>query len=215
MAAGICLGILQSDVVDFAGVAPIMIYLSDTNKIRTISGLGPWPKAASVDYFIENFKGEIPPGIQRSVVPAAPDAWIQALKLYGTMSFEEVTRDAIYLAEHGFPMHQYMSNKLKEGINNYMRWPSSAEIYLPKGRPPEPGEIFLQRDLAETMKKMVKAEQKRKLSGRDEALQAARDEFYKGEIAETILDYHKKNDGLLTREDLENFQSKNEEPLKT
>jgi gamma-glutamyltranspeptidase/glutathione hydrolase len=215
VAAGICLGVLQSDVVNFAGVAPIMLYLANTNEIKTISGLGRWPKAASVDYFIENFNGEIPVGIQRTVVPAAPDAWIQALKLYGTMSFEEVTRDAICYAEYGFPMHQNLSDRLKERVNKYRRWPSTAEIYLPKGRPPEPGEIFVQKDLAETIKKMVRAEQKRRFSGRDEALEAARDEFYKGEIAEAILDYHQKNDGLLRREDFENFHVTIDEPLKT
>jgi len=215
VAAGICLGVLQSDFVNFAGVAPIMVYLANSNEIKTISGLGPWPKGASVDYFMENFGGQIPEGIQRTVVPAAPDAWIQALRFYGTMSFEEVTRDAIYWAEHGFPMHHFMSNNVKEKIEGYKRWPSSAEIYLPKGRAPEPGEIFVQRDLAETIKKMVRVERKRKFAGRDEALQAARDEFYKGEIAEAVLDYHKKNDGLLRREDLEHFQSAIEEPLKT
>jgi gamma-glutamyltranspeptidase/glutathione hydrolase len=215
VAAGICLCVLQSDMVNFAGVAPIMIYSASTSELKTISGLGPWPEAASVDYFIENFNGEIPEDIQRTVVPAAPDAWIQALKLYGTMSFEEVTRDAIYWAENGFPMHQFMSCTLKEEISSYKRWPSNAEIYLPKGRPPEPGEIFIQRDLADTIRKMVKAEQKKGFSGRDEALQAARDEFYKGEIAEAILDFHRKNDGLLSRDDLENFQSSIESPLKT
>lgn len=215
VAAGICLSVLQSDMVNFAGVAPIMVYLADVNEIKTISGLGPWPKAASVDYFIENFKGEIPEGIQRTVVPAAPDAWIQALRLYGTMSFEEVSEDAVFLAEYGFPMHQFMSNNLKEDAKDYRRWPSNAEIYLPKGRPPEPGEIFVQKDLAETIKKMVRSERKRRFSGRDEALKAARDEFYCGEIAEAILDFHKKNDGLLQRNDLENFHVKIEEPLRT
>ena len=215
VATGICLSVLQSDMVSFAGVAPIMVYLSNTNEIKTISGLGPWPKIASVDYFTENFGGEIPEGIQRTVVPAAPDAWIQALKYYGTMSFEEVTRDAIYWAEQGFPMHQFMSKTLKVKVNSYRRWPSSAEIYLPRGRSPEPGEIFVQRDLAETLKRMVRMEQKRKFSGRNAALHAARDEFYKGEIAEAILDFHKKNDGLLRRHDLEDFQCTIEEPLKT
>jgi len=214
VAAGICLGVLQSDMVNFAGVAPIMMYLADSNETKTISGLGPWPKAASVDYFVENLGGDIPEGIERTVVPAAPDAWIQALRLYGTMSFEEVTRDAIHWAEYGFPMHQFMSNNVKEKFGSYKRWPSSAEIYLPKGRPPEPGEIFVQRDLAETIKKMVRAERKRKFCGRDEALKAARDEFYKGEIAEAILDFQRKNDGLLQRDDLENFQSAAEKPLK-
>jgi gamma-glutamyltranspeptidase/glutathione hydrolase len=215
VAAGICLSVVQPEHVIFAGVAPIMIYLAKTNEIKTISGLGPWPKTASVDYFIENFKGEIPAGIQRSVVPAAPDAWIQALQLYGTMSFEEVTRDAIYLAEQGFPTSKELSNSVKEKIESYRRWRSTADVFLPKGRPPEPGEIFIQRDLAETIKKMVRAEQKRKSSGRDEALRAARDEFYKGEIAEVILDYYEKNGGLLRRDDFESFKCKIEEPLKT
>jgi gamma-glutamyltranspeptidase/glutathione hydrolase len=214
VAAGICLGILQSDMVNFAGVAPIMIYLANSHEIKTISGLGPWPKAASVQYFKEHFEGKIPVGIHRTVVPAAPDAWIRALKLYGTMSFEEVTRDAISLAEFGFPMYTFMSNNLKAEVNRYKSWPSSAEIYLPKGRPPEPGEVFLQKDLAETIKKMVRAEKKKKFSGRDEALQAARDEFYRGEIAEAIVDFQKKNDGLLQREDLEVFESKVEAPMK-
>lgn len=215
VAAGICLAVLQSDMVNFAGVAPIIIYLADSNEVKTVSGLGWWPKAASVDYFMENFGGEIPEGIERTVVPAAPDAWIQALRVYGTMSFEEVTRDAISWAEYGFPMHQFMSNIVKEKVEGYRRWPSSAEIYLPQGRPPEPGEIFVQRDLAETMRKMVRAERKRTFAGRDEALRAARDEFYRGEIAEAILDYHEKNDGLLRRDDMESYQSEIEQPLKT
>ncbi len=215
VAVGICLGVLQSDMVNFAGVAPIMIYSANTNEIKTISGLGPWPKGASVEYFKENFDGEIPLGVQRTVVPAAPDAWIQALKLYGTMSFEEVTHDAIELAEHGFPMHQFMSNNLKGEIDNYKRWPSSAEIYLPKGRPPEPGEIFIQKDLAETIKKMVRREQEKKSFGRGQALQAARDEFYRGEIAGAILDFQRSGDGLLQRNEMEDFRARIEEPLKT
>jgi gamma-glutamyltranspeptidase/glutathione hydrolase len=215
VAAGICLGVLQSDMVSFAGVAPVMIYMATTNQLKTIDGLGPWPKAASVDYFVKNFGSEIPEGIQRTVVPAAPDAWIQALRRYGTMSFEAVTRDAISLGENGFPMHRFMSNNLKEDAEDYRRWPSSAEIYLPKGDAPEPGEIFVQKDLAETIKRMVRAEQKKRFSGRDVALMAARDEFYRGEIAEAIVDFQKKNDGLLRRDDLESFQVRIEEPLNT
>lgn len=130
VATGICLDVLITDIVGFAGVAPIIIYLANTKEVRTISGLGPWPKAASVDYFVNNFKGDIPLGIPRTVVPSAPDAWIQALRSYGTLSFEEVTRDAIYLAEEGFPMHQFMSDTLKEKMENYQKWPSSMEVSI-------------------------------------------------------------------------------------
>ena len=78
-AAGIALGVLQSDLVDVAGVAPIMIYLADKQEVVTIAGLGPWPKALDPELFLREHGGKIPKGVLRTVVPAAPDAWITAL----------------------------------------------------------------------------------------------------------------------------------------
>ncbi|MBI4082837.1 MAG: gamma-glutamyltransferase family protein [Candidatus Lambdaproteobacteria bacterium] len=211
VAAGICLGILQSDIVNFGGVAPMLIHLAGSRKVKSISGLGRWPRLATVDYFVKNHKGTLPNGPQRSVIPAAPDAWILALRKFGTMTYEDVTRDAIELAEHGFPMHHFMSNNVKEEQESYRRWPSTATIYLPGGKPPEPGDVFRNRDLAETMRTMVRAERRKRFAGRDAALQAARDAFYKGEIAETILAYHKQHDGLFRREDLASYKSEIED----
>src|SRR3954470_8311543 len=87
VAAGIALGVLQTDRVNFAGVAPIMIYLASERRVINIDGLGTWPKAASIDYFRREHGGKMPPGIRRTVMPAAPAAWIKALADYGTMSF--------------------------------------------------------------------------------------------------------------------------------
>ena len=87
VAAGIALGVVQSDLVNVAGVAPILIYLADKREVVTIAGLGPWPKALKPDFFMREHGGKIPIGVLRTVVPAAPDAWITALKRYGTMSF--------------------------------------------------------------------------------------------------------------------------------
>ena len=84
VAAGIVLGVTNCDQVNFGGVAPIMIRMAETGKVMTISGLGWWPKAANIEYFHENFDGKMPPGLMRTVMPAAPDAWIKALELYGT-----------------------------------------------------------------------------------------------------------------------------------
>jgi len=211
VAAGICLGVMQTDMVNFGGVAPILVYQAGTRKVKSISGLGRWPKLASVDYFRKHHNGEIPPGVHRSIVPAAPDAWILALRRFGTMTFEDVSRDAIDYAENGFPMHSFMSNNLKEEIDTLRQWPTSAKVFLPNGRPPEPGEVFYQRDLAETLKCMVRAERRQRFSGRDAALQACRDEFYKGEIAQALLDFQKKHDGLLRREDLTGYRSEVED----
>ena len=81
--ANLVLGVVQSEMVNIAGVAPIMVYLAETNEVLTLTGVGPWPKSASLDRFVQEF-GEVPIGILRTVVPAAPDANIQALRRWGT-----------------------------------------------------------------------------------------------------------------------------------
>ena len=86
---GIALGVLQSDLVGVAGVAPIMVWLEEEQRVVTISGLGWWPKAASSAYFRDNHGGKQPKGVMSFVVPAAPDAWITALEMWGTMSFAD------------------------------------------------------------------------------------------------------------------------------
>ncbi|MGD9974413.1 MAG: gamma-glutamyltransferase family protein [Desulfatirhabdiaceae bacterium] len=212
VASGLCLSVLQSDMVSFAGSAPMMIYMAGMDVPVTISGLGPWPKTASVNYFRTHHQGKIPDGVARTVVPGSPDSWIKALIHYGKLSFEEVSHDAVDLAENGFPMHQFLRNALYELREEYARWPSNAEIYLPGGRPPETGEIFYQTDLATTIKKMAASERKTQGQGRRAGLNAARDEFYMGDIAQTIADFYQKNDGLLTREDLASFESTIETP---
>src|SRR5258707_5211600 len=98
VAAGIALGVVQPEFVNVAGVAPIIIYSAADHRIVTIPGLGTWPKALDRDYFKKNHGGRIPPGIMRTLGPAAPDAWITALARFGTMSFGEVARSAISYA---------------------------------------------------------------------------------------------------------------------
>src|SRR5688572_3981381 len=131
VAAGITLGILQTDRVNFAGVAPLMIYLAKERKVINIDGLGTWPRAASIDYFRREHGGAMPPGILRTVMPAAPAAWIKALADYGTMSFAEVASAAIRLTRDGFAMYGFMADYIREHEASYKRWPSSAAVFLP------------------------------------------------------------------------------------
>src|SRR5262245_26212352 len=126
--AGIALGVVESTYVSFAGVAPIAIYLADTGQVVTISGLGGWPKAASCELFRQQHGGAIPRGILRTVVPAAPDAWITALQKYGTMSFSEVARAAIRLAADGFPMYPFMAKTIAGSMREIGEWPSNAAL---------------------------------------------------------------------------------------
>jgi gamma-glutamyltranspeptidase/glutathione hydrolase len=112
VAAGITLGVVQTDLVSFAGVAPIIIYRAAEREVVVLNGLGGWPKAATVELFRREHGGQIPVGIRRTVVPAAPDAWITALQRYGTLSFGEVAGAAIRLARDGFPMHWFMADRI-------------------------------------------------------------------------------------------------------
>src|SRR5207237_10198518 len=134
VAAGIALGVLQSDLVNVAGVAPILIYLADKREVVTIAGLGPWPKALDPEFFIREHGGKIPVGVLRTVVPAAPDAWITALRRYGTMSFGDVASAATRLARDGFPMYPLMAASLEKHAERHASWPSSAAVHLPNGK---------------------------------------------------------------------------------
>ena len=206
-AAGIALGVLQSDLVDVAGVAPIMIYLADKQEVVTIAGLGPWPKALDPDLFQREHAGKIPKGVLRTVVPAAPDAWITALRRYGTMSFGEVAVAATRFARDGFPMYPLMAASLKRHEADHRSWPSTAAIFLPNGRVPEVGEVFRQTDLAASLQYMADEERAAARWGREAGLDAARDAFYRGDIAREIVAFMKQEGGLLSAEDLAEYRS--------
>lgn len=208
VASGLALGVVQSDIVNVAGVAPTMIWLADQQKLVNIDGLGTWPASLPRDYFLTNHDGEIPLGIERTVIPAAPASWLTSLELYGSMSFAEVSQAAIRFAAEGFPMYALMSEYIVENEGTYSRWPSNAAIYLPGGRPPRPGELFVQEDLARTLRYMVEEEAGRASHSREAGIRAARDAFYKGDIAKSITDFHRENGGFLTMEDLGSFTVK-------
>tara|TARA_R110000787_G_scaffold143488_1_gene257160 strand:+ start:49747 stop:51504 length:1758 start_codon:yes stop_codon:yes gene_type:complete len=212
VAAGIALGVLHSDLVNFAGVAPIMIRLADSGETVTIDGLGVWPKLASVDYFEREHGGAMPEGLARTVVPAAPAAWIEALIRYGTMSYGDVARFAASYAREGFPTYPVFAQFIADNENAYRRTAAGADIYLPGGRPPVVGDIFVQSDLAATIQYMIDEEA---AAGGDRiaGLRAARDAFYRGDIARTITDHHIANGGFLRADDMADYQVRLEAPM--
>jgi gamma-glutamyltranspeptidase/glutathione hydrolase len=207
VAAGIALGVVQSDLVNCAGVAPILIYLADKREVVTIAGLGPWPRALDPELFMREHGGKIPVGVLRTVVPAAPDAWITALRRYGTMSFAEVAAAAIRLARDGFAMYPLMAASLQKHAERHASWPSSAAVYLPNGKVPEPGDIFRQSDLGASLQYMADEEKAAASRGREAGLEAARDAFYRGDIAKQIVAFMKQEGGLLAAEDLAEYHS--------
>lgn len=214
VAGGIALGVLQSDIVNVAGVAPTLIYIAERDEVFSVAGLGTWPKAASAEYFRREHGGAIPQGILRTVMPAAPAAWIAALARFGTMSFGDVAAAAIRFARDGFAMHPLMAEVVADNAASYRQWASSAAIYLPGGKPPQVGDLFVQADLARSLQYMVDEEKKAAGKGRLAGLQAARDAFYKGDIAAAIVKYHREHKGWVTAEDLAGFDAEIEKPVR-
>ena len=213
VAAGIALGVVHSDQVQFPGVAPMVIYLAERDEVITIAGLGGWPRATNVDALVA--AGAIPSGIERTVVPAAPDAFILALERYGTMSFGDVAGAAIRYARDGFTVHPVMAEFIRRYEASYRRWPENAAIWLPNGRVPREGERFVQSDLARSLQFMVDEERAASRHGRAAGLAAARDAFYRGDLARAMVRYHAEHGGWLTAEDLADYRSEITSPIRT
>lgn len=206
-AAGIALGILQPDLVNFAGVAPIILRLAD-GTVETIAGLGHWPRALDPQLFMREHGGKIPEGILRTVVPAAPDAWITALERHGTMTFGDVAGPARRFAAEGFAVNALLAGSIAAHEADYKRWPQNAAIFLPDGKAPAIGDKFVQSDLAKTIGYMIDQEKAAASKGRAAGLAAARDAFYRGDIAREIVAFHKREGGLLSAADLAEYRSR-------
>lgn len=213
VAAGLCINVLEPDMTSLGGVAPIILYSARDDAVRVISGLGTWPQAASREYFVEECGGDIPPGVRRCVMPAAVDAWLTALMEFGTQSLATVAAPAISLAEHGFAMFEHLQHNIAEDAEALSRWPSTAAVFLPGGRVPRIGERFVQKDVARTLRMLVEAEESAAHAGREKAIEAARDRFYKGDIAEQIARFYQEEDGFLTLDDLASFHVDVEAPV--
>ncbi len=205
VAAGIALGVVQPDMVQVSGVAPIILYHAETDEVVTVSGLGWWPRAATLDLFLDKHEGTIPTGILRTIIPAAPDAWIRVLERWGTMRFGDVAEDSVRWARDGFAIHDLLAENIETHGEAYQRWPETAAVYFPDGKPLGTGDRITQTNLAGTLQYMI--DEERAVAGREAGLQAARNAFYRGDIARTITHYHAQNDGLLTMEDFAGYES--------
>lgn len=204
VAAGLSLNVVQCDMCNLGGVAPINIFQASTGRVRTISGLGCWPAETDARVFASRYGGRIA-GIHSSVIPAAADAWLTALEHFGTMSFTQVSAPALSLAEDGFPMHSVM-------LSGFQRWPNSRTVILEReGRVPELGELLYQKELGQTFRRLAEAEQG--ADTREAGIQQARAEFYTGSIAEAMVAWSQRQGGWLSKHDLAEFRVGLEDPV--
>ena len=194
--------------------AVILIYDARAKKVFSVNAEGTAPKLATIEWYKKNNGGKLPEneGLLSGTVPGVVDAWYILLDRWGTMSFEQVLKDAIDLAGNGFPISNGLARTI-ERSQKLRKFPSSMKVYQPNGQPPKPGEVFSNPDLARTLKKLVETEKQNASKGRHEALKAARDRFYKGDIAREMSTFSEANGGLFRYEDFADYTAKVEEPV--
>ena len=194
--------------------AVLLVYDSREKKVYSINAEPRAPKLATIDWYQKNNGGKIPEsdGLLSGGIPGVVDAWYILLDRWGTMDFEQVLQPAIDLAENGFPLSERGASYIAESTK-ILKYPTTVKIYLPDGHPPKAGEILKNPDLARTLKKLVEAEKADQSKGRHEALKAARDRFYKGDIAHALAAFSEANGGLFRYEDFSAYTAKVETPV--
>jgi gamma-glutamyltranspeptidase / glutathione hydrolase len=208
------LGIADAAMNGLGSDAVILVYDAGAKKVVSINAEGTAPRLAAIDWYKQNNGGRLPvnDGLLSGTVPGVVDAWYILLDRWGTMSFAQVLEQAIDMAENGFPIGDLMAGQIA-GSKKLHKYPSSQKVYFPNGAAPKPGEIFRNPDLARTLRKLVEAEKQNAAKGRHEALKAARDSFYKGDIAQSMAKFSEENGGLFRYEDFAGYTAKVEEPV--
>ena len=214
-------GCTMWDVLSWGGETQALIYNPKTKKVIAINALGVAPTGATADFFKgKNMKYPPEYGPLAAVTPGTPGGLMTMLAEYGTMSLKDVLAPAMQMAE-GYPIEAQTANSIERAKDQIKQWPYSKKVFLThpgeKREAPDAGEIFVQKDLLETLKKLVEAEQAalKKGKNRKEAIYAAYDRFYKGDIAKEIARGCQEQGGLITEQDLANWKVKIEEPMMT
>jgi gamma-glutamyltranspeptidase / glutathione hydrolase len=209
------------DTLGWGGETQALVYNPKTGKVIGVNALGVAPTGATPAYF-KSKEMVVPPefGPLAAVTPGTPGGLMVMLAEWGRLSLGDVLAPAIQMAD-GYPIEAQLANTIERTKAQLKQWPYSKAVFLThpgEGREaPEPGEIFKQPDLAATLRKLVEAEQQALAKGktRKEAIQAAYDRFYKGDIAEEIARSAQEQGGLITRDDLARWSVRLEEPVST
>jgi gamma-glutamyltranspeptidase/glutathione hydrolase len=209
------------DVLSWGGETQALIYNPKTKKVIAINALGVAPTGATAEFY--KGKGmKYPPefGPLAATTPGTAGGLMTILAEFGTMTLKDVLAPAMQMAE-GYPIEAQTANSIERGKEQIKQWPYSKKVFLPhlgeKREAPDAGEIFIQRDLLATLQKLVDAEQAalKKGKSRKEAIYAAYDRFYKGDIAKEFARGVQEQGGLITEADLANWKVKIEEPMMT
>jgi gamma-glutamyltranspeptidase/glutathione hydrolase len=197
------LGVVQPMMSGVGGDTFLLYHHAREGRVWALNGSGIAPYAATREFFVDRGYTRIPfRGMLSVSVPGAVDAMVTALERWGSgrFSLAQLLEPAIFYAEEGFPVTEKVSAWIAEAEEILKAYPSAARIYLPEGRPPRPGELLVQRDLADTLRRIA---------------EGGREVFYRGELARTIVRYCRAHGGLLTEREFAEHRSEIYTPLET
>ncbi len=223
-------GVVNPHMHTIGGEAPMLIYCATARRVVALNGNMAAPARATIEHYRSLGLQLVPhSGLLAAGVPAAFDALLAALKNFGAMRLAEVLEPALRLAEEGFPMHAGLAGEKSDasdpqyaGAGASIRkfaekfrteWPSTARVYMPGGEVPAPGTIIRNPALARFFRRVLDAEAGARNRGREAAIEAAADRFYRGDIASDIAAWSKRHGGLLEASDLAAFETRVEAPV--
>jgi gamma-glutamyltranspeptidase/glutathione hydrolase len=213
------------DTLGWGGETQALIYNPHSGEVKGINAVGVAPTGATAGFFRDKGMAYPPEyGPLAAVTPGTPGGLMVMLAEYGKLSLAEVLKPSMEMAE-GYPIEAAQADNMERRREVIERWPSSQAVFLPHYDPADPkkraapvaGEVFRQPDLLATLRKLVDAEARALADGksRKEAIYAAYDRFYRGDIAEEIVRANREYGGLITMEDLDGWQVRIEEPVTT
>ncbi|MGY6633669.1 MAG: gamma-glutamyltransferase family protein [Alkalilacustris sp.] len=223
VASGLVLQVLEPHLNGPGGDMPALIHRADTGRTSVICGQGPTPAGATIERYRAEGLSVIPgDGLLATVIPGAWDGWMLMLRDHGRLSLRDVLEPAIWYAEEGHPVLPRVAATIA-GLAGFFEaeWPTSAETWMPGGHVPEPWENFRNPALANTWRRILAEAES--VSDRDDQIQAARDAFYRGFVAEQmaawldgteVMDASGQRHGaVLTADDMAGYAATTEDPL--
>ncbi|MCC6162389.1 MAG: gamma-glutamyltransferase family protein [Acidobacteria bacterium] len=209
-------GVVEQDLYSLGGEALVLVYPVAEKKVTSVVGQGWAPKAVDVDWYLSRGKTLQGAGLDPAVVPGALHAALTVLEKWGTMPFETVAARAIAYARNGFPLRQSTADGVVRQLAFIEQWPDNKRYWLKAdGTPHKAGDTIALPTLARTLERMVEAEREAKRRGRAAAIVAARDRFYKGDIAKEMVAFLRKHEAPFDISDFAEYFARIEAPAST
>jgi gamma-glutamyltranspeptidase/glutathione hydrolase len=206
-------GVVEQDLYSLGGEALVLVYPRQTRKVVAVVGQGWAPKGASIQSYVAQGKTLDGAGLNPAVIPGALHAALTVLERWGTMSFEQVAARAIEYAADGFALRPLTAQAIRGNLEFFKNWPQNQKYWLkPDGSMYAAGDTITLPTLARTLRRMVDAERANKSKGRAAGIVAARDRFYKGDIAAEMVAFLQQHRAPFELADFAEFFAKVDEP---